>query len=150
MEKETEGEVVRPPSSFAANYCAGMTLGDLVGGSAHVCGPETTIEDAAAAMTASGHGSLGVVEGGALVGLITERDVVRAVGAGFGAGDLVRRWMTPEPDVFLPSVDAFDAAVWLLESGYRHMPVVEGERLLGVVSVTDILRAVVASIEEEE
>jgi CBS domain-containing protein len=128
-----------------------MTLADLVGGSAHVCGPDTTIEDAAAAMRASGHGSLGVVEGAELVGLLTERDLVRALGAGFGAGDLVRRWMTPDPDVFSPDVDVFSAAQWLLESGYRHLPVVSDEgRLLGVVSVTDVLSAVLASIEEDD
>lgn len=128
-----------------------MTLADLVGGTAHVCGPETTIEEAAAAMSASGHGSLGVVEGGSLVGVITERDLVRALGAGFGAGDLVRRWMTPEPDVFSPDVDVFDAAQWLLESGYRHLPVVsDAGHVLGVVSVTDVLGAVIASIEEDD
>lgn len=128
-----------------------MTLGDLVGGSAHVCGPETTIEDAAAAMSASGHGSLGVVEGGTLVGVVTERDLVRALGAGFGAGDVVRRWMTPDPDTFSADVDVFDAATWLLESGYRHLPVVsEAGHLLGVVSVTDVLSAVIESIDEEE
>lgn len=128
-----------------------MTLADLVSGTAHVCGPQTTIEDAAAAMTAAGHGSLGVVEGGALVGVITERDLVRALGAGFGAGDLVRRWMTPDPDVFAPAVDVFDAAQWLLESGYRHLPVVSGEGLLlGVVSVTDVLAAVLESVDDEE
>ncbi len=116
-----------------------------------MCGPDTTIEDAAAAMSASGHGSLGVVEGGALVGVVTERDLVRALGAGHGAGDLVRRWMTPDPDVFDPGVDVFEAAQWLLESGYRHLPVVsESGRLLGVVSVTDVLAGVLDSIEEEE
>ncbi len=115
-----------------------------------MCGPDTTIEDAAAAMSASGHGSLGVVEGGALVGVVTERDLVRALGAGHGAGDLVRRWMTPDPDVFDPGVDVFEAAQWLLESGYRHLPVVsDGGRLLGVVSVTDVLSGVLDSIDED-
>jgi CBS domain-containing protein len=127
-----------------------MRLSDLVGGAAHVCGPETTIEDAAAAMAAAGHGSLGVVEGSALVGVVTERDLVRALGAGHGAGDLVRRWMTPDPDVFDPATDVFEAAQWLLESGYRHLPVVsEDGRLLGVVSVTDVLAGVLDSIEED-
>ena len=54
-----------------------MRLSDLVGGAAHVCGPETTIEDAAAAMAAAGHGSLGVVEGSALVGVVTGEDLAR-------------------------------------------------------------------------
>jgi CBS domain-containing protein len=127
-----------------------MTLGDLVVGTAHVCGPETTLEEAAAAMRAAGHGSLGVVEGGALIGLLTERDIVGGIGQGLAPNDVVRKVTTPDPDVFDPSVDVFEAAEWLLESGYRHLPVVENGRLLGVVSVTDVLGAVLDSVEEEE
>lgn len=127
-----------------------MTLGDLVVGTAHVCGPDTTLEEAAEAMRSAGHGSLGVVEGGSVIGLLTERDLVRGLAAGLTAQDVVRRAMTPDPDVFSPSVDVFEAAQWLLESGYRHLPVVEDGRLLGVVSVTDILGAVLDSIEEDD
>jgi CBS domain-containing protein len=64
---------------------------------------------------------------------------------------VVRRWMTPDPDTFSADVDVFDAALWLLESGYRHLPVVsDAGHLLGVVSVTDVLSAVIESIDEEE
>jgi len=127
-----------------------MTLGDLVVGTAHVCGPETTLEEAAVAMRAAGHGALGVVEGGALIGLLTERDIVKAVAQGVRPDDVVRKVTTPDPDTFDRSVDVFEAAEWLLESGYRHLPVVENGRLLGVVSVTDVLGAVLDSVEEEE
>ncbi len=101
-------------------------------------------------MRAAGHGSLGVVEGGALIGLLTERDLVAGLASGLIASDFVRRAMTPEPDVFAPSVDVFEAAQWLLESGYRHLPVVESGRLLGVVSVTDVLSAVLESVELDD
>ena len=50
--------------------------------------------------------------------------------------------MTPDPDVLSPEVEVRDAADWLLATGYRHLPVVEGGRLLGVVSIKDILWAV--------
>lgn len=127
-----------------------MELGDLVVGTAHVCGPDATLGQAAQVMRDAGHGSLGVVEGGRLIGLLTERDIVGAVADGCDIDDVVRNAMAPEPDVFAPSVDVFEAALWLLESGYRHLPVVEGGRLLGVVSVTNVLAAVLDSLEEEE
>ena len=115
-----------------------------------MCGPDTTLGEAAEAMRAAGHGSLGVVEGGTLIGLLTERDIVGALATGHDVDGAVRLAMTPDPDVFDPTVDVFEAAQWLLESGYRHLPVVHEGRLLGVVSVTDVLAGVVDSIEEEE
>jgi CBS domain-containing protein len=127
-----------------------MTLGDLVTGTAHVCGPDTTLAEAAAAMRSAGHGSLGVVEGGSLIGLLTERDIISGIAEGLATDDVVRKVTSPDPDVFDPDVDVFEAAQWLLESGYRHLPVVENGRLLGVVSVTDVLGAVVDSVEVEE
>ncbi|MGH8927900.1 MAG: CBS domain-containing protein, partial [Acidimicrobiia bacterium] len=59
-----------------------MILRDLVGSAAHVCGPQTSLREAAQAMHQKGHGSLGVVEGMTLLGLITERDLVRALATG--------------------------------------------------------------------
>lgn len=127
----------------------GTTLGDLVSGKAHICGPETTLSEASRAMAAEGHGSLGVVDGRAVVGVLTERDVVRAL-----AGDAdpteatVAEWMGRDPDVFDPATDVFDAAAWLLESGYRHLPVMAGAELLGIVSLRDLLRAIMGLLDE--
>ncbi len=121
-----------------------MKLGALVGGSASVVGPEATLEDAADAMLDAGTGSLAVIDGRALVGIVTERDIVRCVGAEEDPADeLVRDWMTSDPDTFSPDVDVQEAAAWLLEAGYRHLPVIEGDELLGVVSIRDLLWAIV-------
>ncbi len=122
-----------------------MILRELVGDAAHVCGPATTLVDAARAMTAAGHGSLGVVEGTKLVGLVTERDLVRAVAQGLDPEIAsVSTVMSSEPDVFSPENDVWEAAEWLVEAGYRHMPVIEDGQLLGIVSVRDLLVALVA------
>lgn len=127
-----------------------MLLGDLVTGRPHVCGPDTTLREAASAMARAGHGSLGVVEGTTLLGILTERDLVRAMG---GDADLdaevVRSWMGADPDVFDPETEVFEAAEWLLASGYRHLPVVDETGLLGVVSLRDLLGSVLSSLEEE-
>ena len=111
-----------------------MRLGDLVGNSPHVCGPDTTVVEAAVAMEASDLGSLAVVEGRELVGLITEQDIRRTVAEGIDPGTMVSTIMSDEPDD--PDLDVWDAAAWIAESGYRHLPVMDDEgTLLGVVSI---------------
>jgi CBS domain-containing protein len=126
-----------------------VILRELVGDAAHVCGPATTLAEAALAMKTEGHGSLGVVEGMNLVGLVTERDLVGALAEGLDAASTpVSAVMSSEPDVFHPDDDVFEAAQWLAESGYRHLPVMEHGRLLGIVSVRDLLVALLT--EEHE
>ncbi len=120
-----------------------MKLGSLVGGSASVIGQEATLEDAATAMVDDGTGSLAVIEGRELTGIITERDIVGAVAEDADPAEaLVKDWMTAEPDTFSPEVDVEEAAAWLLETGYRHLPVVAEGELLGVVSIRDLLWAI--------
>ena len=121
-----------------------MKLGALLGGSATVIGPEATLGDAAEALVGDDVGSLGVVSDRNLVGIITERDLVRALAAGAEPEDaLVVDWMADAPDTFSPEVDVEEAAAWLLEVGYRHMPVMEDGELLGIVSIRDIMWAIV-------
>lgn len=100
-------------------------------------------------MADRGHGSVAVIEGRDLVGIVTERDVVRAVADGVDLdNEPVRTRMASEPDVFSPDVDVFEAGEFLLESGYRHLPVVEEGTLLGVVSLRDLLAAVLEAIDD--
>lgn len=127
-----------------------MKLGALVGGSATVVGPEATLGDAAEALVANGVGSLGVVSDRSLVGIITERDLVRAVAEGADPEqETVGTWMAEAPDTFSPDVDVDEAARWLLEVGYRHMSVMSDGELLGIVSIRDILWAMVGGGTEE-
>lgn len=123
-----------------------MKLGSLVGGSATVIGREATVAEAAEALITDGVGSLAVVEGRRLVGIFTERDVVRAVSEGADPEDeAVADWMSETPDTFGPDVEVREAAAWLLEMGYRHMPVMQEGELLGIVSIRDILWAIISA-----
>lgn len=124
-----------------------MQLGELVGRAPHVCGPDTTLLEAAVAMEKSDLGSLAVVEGLRLLGLVTERDLRRAVANGSDLETPVSHLMSDDPDTFDPDLDVWDAASWIAESGYRHLPVVgdDGE-LLGVVSLRDLLKALVDTV----
>jgi len=124
-----------------------MRLGDLVGDAPYVCGPDTTLLEAATAMELSDLGSLAVVEGMNLLGLITERDIRRAVAGGTDLGSAVSTVMSGDPDTFDPDLDVWDAASWIAESGYRHLPVVDDDgALLGVVSIRDLLKALVDTV----
>jgi CBS domain-containing protein len=124
-----------------------MQLGDLVGGTPYVCGPDTTLLEAAGAMEGSDLGSLAVVEGLRLLGLITERDIRRAVANGTDLDSPVSAVMSDDPDTFDPDLDVWDAASWIAESGYRPLPVGgdDGD-LLGVVSIRDLLKALVDTV----
>ncbi|HEU4895271.1 MAG TPA: CBS domain-containing protein [Acidimicrobiia bacterium] len=124
-----------------------MRLGELVGDAPYVCGPDTTLFEAASAMEESDLGSLAVVEGMELIGLVTERDIRRAVARGTDLETPVSTLMSDEPDTFDPDLDVWDAAAWISESGYRHLPVVGDDgSLLGVVSIRDLLKALVDTI----
>jgi CBS domain-containing protein len=123
---------------------AQVRLGELIGGTTEVCSGDLSLRDAARRMVAGEMGSMGVMVGARLVGIITERDLMKAIARGVDPdAATVDEWMTASVDTFSPHVEVEEAALWLLETGYRHLPVVEDERLAGILSMRDILAAVV-------
>ena len=125
-----------------------MNLGDLVGAAPHMCGPDTTVLEATLAMEGSDLGSLAVVDGRELIGLVTERDLRRTLAKRIDPeAALVSEIMSKDPDTFDPDLDVWDAAAWMAESGYRHLPVVDDDGvLLCVVSIRDLLKSLVDTI----
>jgi CBS domain-containing protein len=83
-----------------------------------------------------------VLEGTALRGIVTERDVLRAVGEGRVEGTTVADWMTRDPETIEPSESTEMAATLMIHGGFRHLPVVEGGTVIGVVSIRDLMRFV--------
>ncbi len=119
-----------------------MKLGALVGGAAEVAGPETRLGDVARAMVERGIDAVAVVDRSGLIGIFTGHDLLRAAAEEVDLeSQTVARWMTSAPDVFGPDVPVVEAAQWLLETGYRHMPVMDRDELLGIVGVRDLLWA---------
>lgn len=99
-----------------------------------------TVAAAAARMGDRGVGSVMVVDDDRLVGILTERDLVRFAAAGAGAaGATVGEWMTADPDVVAPGTDVVAAFASLAERGYRHIPVVDDGALAGIVSLRDLM-----------
>ena len=106
---------------------------------------EASVADAAQVMVRGGFGSVVVVQGRMLLGILTERDVLRAAAEEVDLREApVDRWMTPEPETASPDLDTEEAAALMLSRGFRHLPVgVDGD-LLGMVSLRDVLSARIA------
>ena len=106
---------------------------------------DSTVTDAAQVMVRGGFGSVVVVHGRMLLGILTERDVLRAAASEDDLRSaLVERWMTPDPDTSEPDLDTEEAAGLMLSRGYRHLPVVVDGDLVGMVSLRDVLSARIA------
>jgi CBS domain-containing protein len=98
------------------------------------------LADAASRMSFNEVGALPVMDGGALVGIITERDLARATADGVDAGVTpVERYMTADPVTIDQDADIEQAAALMLQIGSRHLPVMEGGRLVGMISARDLL-----------
>jgi CBS domain-containing protein len=118
-----------------------MTIGDFMSRNVLSVAPEDTIGEAAQLMADANVGSSVVLEHGRLIGILTERDLLRAMAQRVHPSEArVREWMTAEPVAVSESTSADEAARLMVENGFRHLPVVDGERTLGVVSLRDVMR----------
>ena len=113
---------------------------DLMTSPAVTCAAGDTLTGAARAMQEADTGSVVVTDERKVVGILTERDLLRAA-AGEADPDRehVRLWMTSRPDVLGPDERADAAWASLTSHHYRHLPVVEGGRCVGVVSLRDLM-----------
>ena len=88
-------------------------------------------------------GAVLVTEDGRLAGIMTERDIMRAVARGLGDDAVVGDCMTADPDTIAPDDTIEHAAVLMIHGGYRHLPVVDGDDVVGVLSIRDLVQVVV-------
>jgi CBS domain-containing protein len=118
------------------------TVGEIMTTSLFSIEPTTTVAEAATVMGERRIGSALVMIGERLAGIFTERDIVRALGKHFdAAGHPVSEWMTADPLTIGADTRVEDALRTMLDRGFRHLPVVEGDRVLGVVSMRDLSAA---------
>ncbi|MDQ7844449.1 MAG: CBS domain-containing protein [Armatimonadota bacterium] len=113
------------------------------GGQVYTVGPDQTVREALALLAAHNVGALVVVDReGRPVGIISERDIVRAAVADEQLfGRPVRQLMTRELIVASPEDDLRVVAHTMTERRIRHLPVVMGDRLVGIVSIGDLVKA---------
>ena len=115
-------------------------LGDVISGKVLSVPPGATVTEACSAMVQARVGSAVVIDGPWLVGIFTERDALRAAASGQDLNtSQLKDWMTPEPKTVGPDTDTEEAAVIMASEGFRHLPVVEGDQVVGVVSLRDVL-----------
>jgi CBS domain-containing protein len=106
---------------------------------------EATVSDAAARMWSRKVGSALVIEEGMLRGIFTERDILKAMSRGADRGRTmsVREWMSFDPATIEADATVGEALDRMLEGGYRHLPVMEGDSVVGVVSMRDLSQSIV-------
>jgi CBS domain-containing protein len=117
-------------------------LSELMTGAVVSVAPEDTLGEAAERMAENGVGSAVVLDSGRLIGILTERDLLRAVAGRVHTSEArVREWMTVDPMTATEATSADEAMRTMLEQGFRHLPVVEEGRTIGVVSLRELMRA---------
>jgi CBS domain-containing protein len=104
--------------------------------------PQDRLGEVAQRMVDRDVGAVIVMEGGELAGILTERDVLRAVAAGITETTLVSDWMTRDPETMAPDDTTQHAAVLMIHGGFRHLPLTEGADVVGMLSIRDLMRVV--------
>ena len=117
-------------------------LRDLMHTGVVTVAPDTTVSEAAASMVRARVGSVIVLQGSFLAGILTERDVLRAAASGENLSvSVVSVWMSPDPQAASLDMPAEEAAQIMLLNGFRHLPVLDGRTVCGVVSIRDLFAA---------
>ena len=113
--------------------------------------PEASVLDAVKEMNRRQVGSMLILDEGKIVGIFTERDVLRRVVVeGLApAATLVSEVMTKEVDTFPPDLSVDEAMAHMTAKRHRHIPVVEDDRILGMVSIGDVTRWLSKTFENE-
>jgi CBS domain-containing protein len=116
------------------------TLAEIVTPNFLTVAPEDTLGEVAERMSERNVGAVVVKDFGRLIGVLTERDMLRAMAARVHTSDArVRQWMTENPITAPPDMTFEDASKIMLEKGFRHLPVVDGDTILGIVSLRRIM-----------
>jgi CBS domain-containing protein len=104
--------------------------------------PQLQLSEVAQRMVHKDVGAVLVMENERLVGILTERDVLRAVAQGIDESSSVADWMTRDPETIDPDESTEHAAVLMIHGGFRHLPVTESGQVVGMLSIRDLMRVV--------
>ena len=117
------------------------TVGEIMTSDVLAVDPADTIGETAQKMVERGVSSAVVSDYGTLIGIVTERDLTRAVAGRVHTSEArVREWMTSDPITLGPDASADEAAKIMLDNGFRHVPIVDEGRAVGIVSIRDVAR----------
>jgi CBS domain-containing protein len=116
-----------------------MQLAELMATDVLSVDPGSNVAEAARRMIERDAGVAVVLEDGDLVGIISERDMLRLVGERGDPETPVRDRMTQHVMVGAPSMALPEALAIMIQGKFRHLPVVEGGRVVGIVSMRDLM-----------
>lgn len=117
-----------------------MPVGDAMTVRVVTVAPEATVQEAIARMLEEGIGAVAVCDGPLLVGIFTERDVLRVAGEGPMFAEItVDTVMTRRPLTVAPEDDLMGAAQLMADKRIRHLPVCQGDFLVGMIGIRDVL-----------
>jgi CBS domain-containing protein len=119
-----------------------MRIADVMRDEFITVAPEDTLGEVARKMVDKNMGAVIVKDYGRLIGILTERDMLKAMAARVHTSEArVRQWMTPDPITITPDVALDEAAQIMLDNGFRHLPVMEGSTVVGYVSLRRVVGA---------
>ena len=117
-----------------------MPVGDVMTVRIVSVAPHAMVQEAITRMLEEGVGAVAVCDGPRLVGIFTERDVLRIAGEGPLFNELtIETVMTPRPLTISPEDDILAAAQLMADKRIRHLPVTQGEFLVGMVGIRDLM-----------
>jgi CBS domain-containing protein len=119
------------------------TLADVMRTEVIDVAPEDTLGEVAERMSAVNVGAVVVKDYGRLIGILTERDMLKAMAARVHTSDArVREWMTEDPLTATAEMDVENAAQVMLEHNFRHLPIVDDNgAVIGLVSLRRVVAA---------
>ena len=119
------------------------TLADVMRPEVIEVAPEDTLGEVAERMSEVNVGAVVVKDYGRLIGILTERDMLKAMAARVHTSDArVRQWMTEDPLTASPQMAVEEAAQVMLEHNFRHLPIVdENGVVVGLVSLRRVVAA---------
>lgn len=128
-----------------------MKISEIMTKAAVIDSADDTLAEAAAKMWSQQTGSLLVMDGERLVGIVTERDVLKAVGGGLDPSKLpLKDVMTTDVITIAPQTRLKEAAKLMAEKWIRHLPVVDGGRVVGIISQRDLTGILAEALHEPE
>src|SRR3954462_6613261 len=119
------------------------TVGEVMKRNLLTVDPHLSLHDAAARMSERGVGAALVISNDHVAGILTERDVLRAVATGGVDGTHVAAWMTRDPETVDVSESTGQAAAVMIHGGFRHLPVLDGGKPVRIVSTGALVPFVV-------
>jgi CBS domain-containing protein len=127
-----------------------MKISDIMTEAAVTDRPDDTLAQAARKMWAQQTGSLLVLEGNDLLGIVTERDILKAVATGIPLDTPISDTMSKDLITVDPGTSLREAARIMTEKWIRHLPVLDGDKLVGIVSQRDLSGVLAGALNEPD